>query len=111
MKSVDSNARLEPGEQVQTTDMYMDEADIIKIVDHPHKTCNVDALKNRLNQLAGLPSLDFAGGEVESSFKYRPSMRDMAAFEFQPQHIVANPYTLFFKADTYDHREKLKTIF
>ena len=25
----------------------------------------------------------------------------MAAFNFQPQHIVANPYTFFFKADTY----------
>ena len=104
-------ARSEPGEQSQTTEMYMDEAETIKIVDYPHKTCNVDALKNRLNQLASLPSLDFAGGEAESSFKYRPSIRDMAAFNFQPQHIVANPYTLFFKADTYDHREKLKTIF
>lgn len=104
-------ARSEPGEQSQTTEMYMDEAETIKIVDYPNKTCNVDALKNRLNQLAGLPSLDFAGGEAESSFKYRPSIRDMAAFEFQPQHIVANPYTLFFKADTYEHREKLKTIF
>jgi len=31
----------------------------------------------------------------------------MAAFQFQPQHIIANPYTLFFKADTLEHREKL----
>ena len=37
--------------------------------------------------------------------------RDMAAFNFQPQHIVANPYTLFFKADTTEHREKLRAIF
>ena len=35
----------------------------------------------------------------------------MAAFNFQPQHIVANPYTLFFKADTTEHREKLRIIF
>jgi hypothetical protein len=33
------------------------------------------------------------------------------AFTFQPQNIVANPDVLFFKADTYEHREKLKTIF
>ncbi|NJD78859.1 MAG: DUF3732 domain-containing protein [Candidatus Methanoperedens sp.] len=104
-------ARSEPGEKSLTIDMYMNEAEAVEIVDRPYKTCNVDALKNRLNQLAGLPSLDFAGGETESGFKYRPSMRDMSAFEFQPQHIVANPYTLFFKADTYEHREKLKTIF
>jgi hypothetical protein len=37
--------------------------------------------------------------------------RDMAAFNFQPQHIVANPYTFFFKADTNEHREKLRIIF
>jgi hypothetical protein len=33
------------------------------------------------------------------------------AFTFQPQNIVANPDVLFFKADTTEHREKLKTIF
>jgi hypothetical protein len=33
------------------------------------------------------------------------------AFTFQPQNIVANPNVLFFKADTTEHREKLKTIF
>ncbi|MGA2712778.1 MAG: DUF3732 domain-containing protein [Bryobacteraceae bacterium] len=33
------------------------------------------------------------------------------AFTFQPQNIVANPDILFFKADTTEHREKLKTIF
>lgn len=35
----------------------------------------------------------------------------MMAFVFQPQHIVANPHALFYRADTYEHREKLKTIF
>lgn len=105
-------ARPEPGDKDQTTDMYMDEAETVEITDRPGKTCNVDAFKNRLNQIAGLPSLDFnTEGKSDSSFKNRPSMRDMSAFEFQPQHIIANPYTLFFKADTYEHREKLKTIF
>jgi predicted nucleic acid-binding Zn-ribbon protein len=35
----------------------------------------------------------------------------MASFNFQPQHIVANPYTLFYKADTTENREKLRIIF
>ncbi len=35
----------------------------------------------------------------------------MAAFNFLPQHIVANPYTLFFKADTTEHRERLSRVF
>ena len=33
------------------------------------------------------------------------------AFTFPPQNIVANPDVLFFKADTFEHREKLKSIF
>jgi hypothetical protein len=33
------------------------------------------------------------------------------AFTFQPQNIVANPDVMFFKADTTEHREKLKSIF
>ena len=44
-------------------------------------------------------------------FKDRPSFRDMMAFVFQPQHIVANPNVLFYKADITEHREKLRTIF
>lgn len=33
------------------------------------------------------------------------------AFCFQPQNIVANANTLFYKADTTDHRTKLINIF
>ena len=33
------------------------------------------------------------------------------AFTFQPQNIVANPDVMFFKADTTEHREKLRIIF
>ena len=35
----------------------------------------------------------------------------MVAFCFQPQHIIANPHTLFYKTDTNEHREKLKHVF
>jgi hypothetical protein len=34
----------------------------------------------------------------------------MAAFNYQPQHVIANPYTLFFKADTEQHRRKLANV-
>ena len=40
----------------------------------------------------------------------RPSFRDLTAFVFQPQNIVANPNVLFYKADANEHREKLKTV-
>ncbi|MFP3733001.1 hypothetical protein SB690_19770, partial [Bacillus sp. SIMBA_006] len=40
----------------------------------------------------------------------RPSYRDLAAFNFLPQHIVANPNILFYKTDTYEHKDKLKRV-
>jgi hypothetical protein len=63
-----------------------------------------------LDELAGLTQLDF-GVRPNTPGQGRPSFRNMAAFMFQPQNIVANPDVFFFKADTYDHREKLISIF
>ncbi|MCC9658305.1 DUF3732 domain-containing protein [Rhodopirellula halodulae] len=75
------------------------------------KNSNVTNLKNRLNQLSALPSLDFGLTEGRVGFTARPSFRDMIAFCYQPQHVIANPFTLFYRADTSEHRERLKTIF
>jgi hypothetical protein len=75
------------------------------------KNSNVDATKRRLDELAGLTSLDFDTEGFSSGFRGRPSFRDFGAFLFQPQNVVANPDILFYKADTYEHREKLRTIF
>jgi hypothetical protein len=76
----------------------------------PEKTTNADTVKDVLNRLAGLSNLDFEPG-AEGTFKARPSFRDLMAFTFQPQNIVANPDVMFFKADTMEHRQKLTTIF
>lgn len=104
-------ARREPGDQQQTGDMYVEEGPELRI---PHKilerNTTADAVKSSLNRLAGLTSLDFEPGTV-GGFTARPSFRDLMAFTFQPQNIVANPDVMFFKADTTEHREKLKTIF
>jgi hypothetical protein len=104
-------ARREPGAQIQTSAMYMEEGLQIDIPHDVEQNCTVGDVRERLGQLSGLPSLDYDGGSGKVGFRGRPSPRDMVAFNFLPQHIVANPYTLFFKADTYEHQEKLKTIF
>lgn len=74
------------------------------------KTTNVETVKRALNRLSGLTDLEFEPN-AEGGYKSRPSFRDLMAFSFQPQNIVANPDVMFFKADTTEHREKLKTIF
>lgn len=105
-------ARREPGAQRNTDDMFLMEADSIDDVPHRIvKNTNADAVKRLLDDLAALSKLDFTGGEESTGFDGRPSFRDMAAFTFQPQNIVANPDVLFFKTNTYEHREKLRKIF
>ncbi len=103
-------ARRNPEGQQTTTDLYWDEGINLEIPSIISKNARVKDLKYRFNQITNLPTLDFSTRE-EIGYAQRPSFRDMAAFNFQPQHIVANPYTLYFKADTTEHREKLRIIF
>lgn len=105
-------ARREPGDQQSTGDMFVLEA---KTVEIPHtiaeKNTTAAQVKMMLDQLAGLSNLGFDPAEVADGFKGRPSFRDLVAFTFQPQNIVANPDVLFFKTDKMEHKEKLRTIF
>jgi Protein of unknown function (DUF3732) len=103
-------ARRNPEDQQTTTDLYWAEALTLDVPPIVHKNARVEDLKNRFNQISHLPALDFSTDE-NVGFGGRASFRDMAAFNFQPQHIVANPYTFFYKADTTEHREKLRIIF
>lgn len=74
----------------------------------PKANAKTDRIKLLFDDLSKLSNLDTDpdGG----AFTARASFRDMAAFNFLPQHIVANPYTMFFKADTTKHREKLRNV-
>src|SRR6266700_5642995 len=99
-----------PEHHQTTTEIYWTEGLSLIVPPIVEKNARVEDLKNRLNQMAHLPSLDFSTDE-SVGFGGRASSRDMAAFNFQPQHIVANPFTFFFKADTTEHREKLRIIF
>lgn len=105
-------ARKEPGNQKSTGDMFKIETnENIEIPNFiPDKNTNLDTVKNILNRLSGLSDLPF-DPEFDSGSNARPSFRDLMAFNFQPQNIVANPDIMFYKADTTEHREKLKTIF
>lgn len=104
-------ARREPGDQRQTGDMFWVEGSEIEVpIQEPIKNITSDAVKHRLDQLSGLSQLGLIP-ESDSSFHNRVSFRDLVAFNFQPQYIVANPLALYFNADSTEHREKLKAIF
>lgn len=102
-------ARRTPGER-QTSKEYIllpfnDELPI-----SPRATHDDRQFKQDFNRLARLTNLPLSDGEEVGQFDGRPSYRDLAAFNFLPQHIVANPNTLFFKADSYNHKERLKKV-
>lgn len=105
-------ARREPGAQRSTGDMFVLNGNTVEPPDRiDAKNSTVDIVKRSLDELAGLSQLDFEPERPGSPFKGRPSFRDLMAFTFQPQNVVANQNILFFKADTHEHREKLRTVF
>jgi hypothetical protein len=64
-----------------------------------------------LNNLANITNLKI---ETENNLTYsnsKISFRDFVSFLFQPQYLIANQRTLLYKTDSYQNREKLKSIF
>src|SRR5688572_16727323 len=67
-------ARREPGNQKTTGDMFVLEGIEIIVPERiDEKNSNVDAVKRRLDELAGLTSLDFDTEGLSSGFRGRPS--------------------------------------
>lgn len=104
-------ARRDPGEQQSTDDYYLAEGNQVEIPFVPGKNSNRDAVLGMLSRLAQLPQANADFFETGSGFKGRASFRDMAAFVFQPQTIVANKDTLFYKANEEEHARKLREVF
>lgn len=105
-------ARRGPGDTQSTGEMFLAEGTDIPIppVIQEHNI-HIDVVKDKFNRWGGIPKLSVEEGVGDKAKTDYPSFRDMAAFNFQPQHIVANPHTLFFKTDSTQHREKLRVIF
>lgn len=104
-------ARKAPGDVATPTEMYLCEGERVVVperIDGPNTT--TDRMKVRFNAICGIPQYDGAE-EDEYSLREYPAFRDMAAFNFQSQTIIASPSTLFFKIDEPEHRMKLRAIF
>lgn len=104
-------ARREPGDKQQTGDMLIVEDQRVAIPDRiEQKNSTAEQGRKILDRLAGLSGLGM-NPYSESYEGVRTGFRDLMAFTLQPQNVVANPDVLFYKADTTEHREKLKAIF
>ncbi|MGM7964007.1 DUF3732 domain-containing protein [Yersinia enterocolitica] len=71
---------------------------------------NLAQFKQRINNISQITNISINGDYDEDEKNDPPSFRDLTSFNFQPQHIVANPNTLFYRADSYNHKEKLKKV-
>lgn len=101
-------AREEPGVEVVSNNMYIQRGKKIAIPEQIEVgNANYRDIINELNKLAQLAKFNLG----DKGFSQPASIRDLISLNFQPQHLVANPYALFYKADTYQNREKLITIF
>ncbi|WP_437370504.1 DUF3732 domain-containing protein [Maribacter litoralis] len=70
---------------------------------------NIAFVKKQLSELAGFKN--YTVEDEQNPFNTSASFRDTAAFQFQTQNIIANPSTMFYKTDSWEHLQKLKTIF
>lgn len=104
-------ARKDPGNDVISSEMYIKKSDRIVIPEVIESNANYKDIIHELNNYANLIRIDFKSNENDKGFLQSISFRDLIALNFQTQHLIANPYALFYKADTYKHREKLITIF
>ncbi|OXI66452.1 hypothetical protein CFB81_16950 [Burkholderia sp. AU28863] len=105
-------ARPEPGKQPSSGEMYLAEAEKISVppvISEGNTT--VKQVKTMLDRVAQLTNLGTDADNQGSGYSGRPSFRDLMAFCFQPQNVVANPDVLFYRADTTEYREKLRAIF
>lgn len=103
-------ARREPESQKTTDDMMILEGEEISLPDCPRKNTTRKNVCRYLDETAKITFLKLVE-DTNNQFNERPSFRDMMAFCYQPQNIVANANTMFYKADTMDHRSKLINIF
>jgi len=72
---------------------------------------NRETIKNYLGNVAGFENISEKDDFSKNGFDAPASFRDTTAFQFQSQNIIANPTTIFFNTDTFEHLKRLKTLF
>ncbi|QEM12378.1 DUF3732 domain-containing protein [Mucilaginibacter rubeus] len=103
---------LSKGTNELSNDMFKDEGQSVPIPDEITSNYTVDDIKKLLNKVMGYADIEMENNGRTSSWEaQRPSYRNAISLNFQPQYIIANPSTLYYKADSTADREKLRIIF
>ena len=103
--------RKEPGQQKSTGKMFLSRGSSLEIPSEIEQdNVSVDQVKNILNELFSLSFID-TDPTSSNNFSSRPSYRDLMAFIFQPQNVIANNRVLFYNIEKLEHKTKLVNIF
>lgn len=97
-------ARRSSGEMYYQLDTSIAVPDVIEI-----SNTHVNDMRDELNRLFGITDVPIDDSCFSSIAK--PSFRDIAAFLYQPQNIIANPEVLFYKLEETQHQQKLSSVF
>lgn len=103
--------RKAPGQQKSTGKMYLSRGNSLEIPSEiEEENITVDQVKNILNEIFLLSFID-TDPASSSNFSARPSYRDLMAFIFQSQNVIANNRALFYNIEKMEHKSKLINIF
>lgn len=97
------------GEKYKTIHYSLSSKSLDEIDDNEWQITDTDKFKIYLNNLFGVSFSEIA--DEHENNKGNPSFRDLIAFNFQTQSIVANPNCLLYKMDLAEYRFYLRRIF
>lgn len=95
-----------------SNDFYLSRGEVVSIptiIAEPNQTA--DGVKHLLNTISYVPYFSLDNVDDKKGYNARLSFRDLMAFVFQNQDIVANQNVLFYKTHAHEHRERLRNWF
>lgn len=102
--------RREPGPSNENIKrMHYEISDNIIIPNDVTENANREQVKEIINTLLGFSTERIS--ENDNNYSGRPSIRDAVSLLFQPQNIIANQNTMFYKTDKTEHRKRLTRLF
>lgn len=109
-------ARKEPGQRTISNEMHLIIGPEIALPAATALTGNTDreAVVKELSRRLGMMEQALAESPFDKAYTEPPTIRNVAPFLFQPQNVIANKDTLFYKTDPerhQQHRQRLQRIF
>ncbi|PEV47412.1 MULTISPECIES: DUF3732 domain-containing protein [Bacillus cereus group] len=95
-----------------SNEFYLSRGSVVSIppiIDQPNE--NREGIKHILNAITNVPYFNLGNEDEREGYQSRLSFRDLMAFVFQNQDIVANQNILFYKTHAHEHRERLRNWF